>query len=85
MNCSVNPCFNVGLCVQFFVDAITTKQEEIDTCKHELHSFQSAFVPPRHQNFSQKHIDKLKTKAAEFLTLKFELVYNNPNMAVQQP
>ncbi len=58
--------------------------KEIDTCKHQLHSFQSGFVPPRHQNFSQKHIDKLK-KAAESLTLKFELVYNNPNKAIQQP
>ena len=33
----------------------------------------------------QKKIDKLKTKAAKFLTNKFETLYTNPNKAFQQP
>ncbi len=53
--------------------------------KHDLNSFQSVFVPPRKFNFSTKRIDKLKNKAAKFLTNKFETLYTNPNKAVQQP
>ena len=36
-------------------------------------------------NFSSKRINKLKTQAAEFLTLKFELLFTHPSVAVQQP
>ena len=50
---------------------INLKAKEIDTCKHELHSFKTAFVPPKKFNFSRKGINKLKLKAAEFLTQKF--------------
>ena len=66
-------------------DHIALKAKEIDACKHDLNAFQSVFVPPRKFNFSTKRIDKLKTKAAEFLTNKFETLYTNPNKAVQQP
>lgn len=66
-------------------DHIALKAKEIDACKHNLHSFQSVFVPLRKFNFSSKRINKLKTKAAEFLTVKFETLYANPNKAVQQP
>ena len=66
-------------------DEIAAKAKEIDACKHELHSFQSTFVPPKKFNFSSKRINKLKTQAAEFLTLKFELLFTHPNVAVQQP
>ena len=66
-------------------DEISRKAKEIDASKHELHSFQSAFVPPRKLNYSRKQINTLKVKAAEFLTLKFESIFTHPNMAVQQP
>ena len=66
-------------------DEISHKAKEIDACKHELHSFQSVFVPQRKFNYSRKHIHSLKMKAAEFLTLKFESIYNNPNMAMELP
>ena len=36
-------------------------------------------------NFSQKKIDQLKVKAAEFLAQKFEMIHNNPGMAVMLP
>ena len=68
-------------------DHIALKAKEIDACKHDLNAFQSVFVPPRKFNFSTKRIDKtdkLKTKAAKFLTNKFETLYTNPNKAVQQ-
>lgn len=41
--------------------------KEIDSCKHDLHNFKSWFVPPRRFNLSQKRINSLKIKAAEFL------------------
>ena len=66
-------------------DEIASKAKEIDACKHELHSFQSTFVPPRKFNFSSKRINKLKAKAAQFLTIKFESLFTHPNQAVQQP
>ena len=66
-------------------DHIALKAKEIDVCKHDLNAFQSVFVPPRKFNFSTKRIDKLKTKAAKFLTNKFETLYTNPNKAFQQP
>ena len=66
-------------------DEISFKAKEIDACKHELHSFQSIFVPPRRFHFSSKKINKLKEKAAKFLTLKFQDLYYHPGMAVQQP
>ena len=66
-------------------DEIAAKAKEIDACKYELHSFQSTFVPPKKFNFSSKRINKLKIQAAEFLTLKFELLFTHPNVAVQQP
>ena len=65
-------------------EQITLKAKEIDTCKHILQSFQSAFVPPRKLNSSQKRIDRLKVNAAEFLTNKFEALHDNPNMAVER-
>ena len=66
-------------------DEISRKAKEIDASKHELQSFQSVFVPQRKFNYSRKRIDSLKVKAAEFLTLKFESIYNNPNMAMELP
>ena len=65
-------------------DEIAFKEREIDACKQELHSSQTAFRPPRKFHFSSKRIDKLKHKAAEFLTLKFETLCNH-RMAVEQP
>ena len=47
-------------------DKISSKAKEIDACKHELHSFQSKFVPPRKFHFSSKKINKLKEKATKF-------------------
>lgn len=44
----------------------------------------SIFVPPRYQHFSQKHIEKLKTKLGRVVCSKVCLVYNNPNKTVQQ-
>ena len=66
-------------------EEISFKAREIDACKHELHSFQSIFVPPRKFHFSSKKINKLKEKAAKFFTLKFEYLYYHPDMADQQP
>ena len=66
-------------------DEIALKAKEIDACKHELHSFQSTFVPPRKFHFSSKRINKLKAKAAKYLTLKFESIYYQPGKAEQQP
>ena len=64
-------------------DHIALKVKEIDACKNDLNAFQSVFVPPRKFNFSTKRIDQRKTKAANFLTNKFETL--DPNKAVQQP
>ena len=67
-------------------DQIAFKAKEIDTCKHMLQSFQSAFGPPRKFTFSRKKIGGLKTKAAEFLiSNKFETLHDNPNMAAELP
>ena len=64
---------------------ISLKAEEIDSCKHEMHSFKSKFVPPRRYSFSRKSIDTLEVKAAEFLTNKFEQIMNQPNTAESLP
>ena len=66
-------------------EQIALKAKEIDACKHELHSFKSVFVPPKRFNYSAKGINALKTKAAKFLTTKFECINNHPHMANQQP
>ena len=66
-------------------DIISFKAKEISECKHEMESFKSTFVPPRKFNFSSKKINMLKSKAAEFLTTKFESLNNHPNMATLQP
>ena len=66
-------------------DEIAAKAKEIDACKHELHFFQSTFCATKKFNFGSKRINKLKTQAAEFLTLKFELLFIDLNFAVQQP
>lgn len=66
-------------------DQVSRKAKEIDVCKHEMHMFKSNFVPPRKLDFSRKSISKLKVKAAEFLTKKFELLHNNPSQAVLIP
>ena len=65
-------------------EEISFKAREIDACKHELYSFRSIFFPPRKFHFSSKKINKLKEKAAKFLTIKFEYLYYQPGMAVQQ-
>ena len=66
-------------------DNIIFKAREIDECKHEMESFKSNFVPPRKFNFSSKKINMLKSKAAEFLTTKFQSLNNNQNTAALQP
>ena len=66
-------------------DKISFKAKEIDECKHEMESFKSTFVPSRKFNFNSEKIDMLKSKAAEFLTTKFESLNHNPNMATLQP
>ena len=66
-------------------DEISHKAKEIDACKHELHSFQSAFFPHRKFNYSRKRIDSLKVKAAEFLTLKFEPFTTTPTRQWNYP
>ena len=66
-------------------EQIAFKAKEIEACKHELHSFNSVFVPPRKFNYSSKKINTLKAKAAEFLTSKFESINNQSNVASQQP
>ena len=43
------------------------------------------FVPPKKFHFSRKSIAKLKVKAAEFLTMKFGVLYDNPGQAVLLP
>ena len=66
-------------------EQISLKAKEIDARKHELHSFKSAFVPPKKFNFSRKRINKLKLKAAKFLTQKFGVLHSNPGMAKSLP
>ena len=43
------------------------------------------FMPPKKFNFSGKTIEKLKVKAAQFLTKKFEVLLTNPGQAVLFP
>ena len=66
-------------------EQISLKAKEIDACKHELHSFKTAFVPPKKFNFSRKRINKLKLKAAEFLTQTFGVLHSTPGMAKLLP
>ena len=41
-------------------DQIAFKAKEIDTCKHELYSFKSVFVPPKRFNYGAKRVNVLK-------------------------
>lgn len=66
-------------------DTIREKAKEIDACKQEMHKFQSSFVPPKKFSFSRKKINKLKSKAAEFLVNKVEAIHLNPGSASQLP
>lgn len=66
-------------------EKISLKAKEIDTCKHEMQSFQSTFVPSKKFHFSRKSISNLKVKAAEFLTMKFEVLRNQPGQAMLLP
>ena len=61
-------------------DLIKQAAREIYARKHELHNFQSSFVPPCKRNFSNKSVDILKLKSAEFLIHKFQDV-KCPNQA----
>ena len=54
---------------------------EIDARKHELHEFQSTFVPIKKSGFSERKIKSLKFKSAEFLTEKFGMIMSNPGQA----
>eukprot|EP00112_Aurelia_sp_Birch-Aquarium-sp1_P025550 Seg855.2 transcript_id=Seg855.2/GoldUCD/mRNA.D3Y31 product="hypothetical protein" protein_id=Seg855.2/GoldUCD/D3Y31 len=58
-------------------DQINFKAKEIYACKHELHSFKSRFVPPKKYNFSNKRVDQLKIKAAQYLTGKCQEINEN--------
>eukprot|EP00112_Aurelia_sp_Birch-Aquarium-sp1_P016187 Seg365.2 transcript_id=Seg365.2/GoldUCD/mRNA.D3Y31 product="hypothetical protein" protein_id=Seg365.2/GoldUCD/D3Y31 len=58
-------------------DQINFKAKEMDAFKHELHSFKSRFVPPNKYNFSNKRVDQLKIKAAQYLTAKFQEINEN--------
>ena len=62
-------------------EMITRAAREIDARKHELHNFQSSFVPPCKTNFSSKTVNILKVKAAEFLIEKFYKLILCPNQA----
>ena len=53
-------------------DLIKQAAREIDARKHELHTFQSSFVPPCKRNFSRKSVDTFELKSAEFLIHKFQ-------------
>ena len=68
-------------------DRIQLVAREIDGRKHDLSSFQSAFVPKRRQFFSHKNVRALKMKASEFLTKMFYQIVRNPNAAklMQKP
>ena len=55
--------------------------QEIDARKHELHEFQSTFVPIKKFGFSERKIRSLKFKSAEFLTEKFGMIMSNPGQA----
>lgn len=68
-------------------DQMSLKAKEIDTCKHEMHSFKFMFVSPKKFNFSRKTIEKLKamnsiqklknpdSPKALFMTLHFVLKF----------
>ena len=64
---------------------INLMAKEIDACKHELHNFKCMFVPPKRFTFSQKKIDNLKVKAAEFLKKKFQTINDDSGKAVELP
>ena len=50
----------------------------IDACKHELHEFNSWFVPPRKYNFSTSKIKTLKFKTSEYLVGKCKTLLTSP-------
>ena len=54
---------------------------EIDARMHELHEFQSTFVPIKKSGFSARKIKSLKLRSAEFLTEKFGMIMSNPGQA----
>ena len=67
-----------------------TQQKQFYSRQERLMLANTNFIPihicpPRKFHFSSKKINKLKEKAAKFLTLKFEYLYYHPGMAVQQP
>lgn len=66
-------------------EQISLKAKEIDACKQDMQPFQAMFVPPKKFHFSRKSIAKLKIKAAEFLTMKFGVLHDNPGQAVLLP
>ena len=66
-------------------EQIQEKAREIDACKKEIVEFQSSFVVPRKFNYSRKRIESLKTKAAEYLLKKFELIHSHPGQNTQRP
>ena len=64
---------------------INLMAKEIDGCKHELHNFKCMFVPPKRFTFSEKKIDNLKVKAAEFLKKKFQKINDDSGIALELP
>ena len=62
-------------------ELIKQAAREIDARKHELHTFQSSFVPPCKRNLSSKSVDILKLKSAEFLIHRFQGIIKCPNQA----
>ena len=78
-------CYEEGPKTPTQLMRLLPRQKKLMLVSTSFHSFQSTFVPPKKFNFSSKRINKLKTQAAEFLTLKFELLFTHPNVAVQQP
>ena len=62
-------------------EKINQAAREIDARKHELHDFQTVFVPIRKSGFSEMKITALKLMSAEFVTKKFGAIIANPGQA----
>ena len=62
-------------------EKINQAAREIDARKHELHDFQTVFVPIRKSGFSERKLTSLKLKSAEFITKKFGAIMANPGQA----